>query len=192
MLDTVAFIIPGHLDSPKQKEYQLIAQAFKKENITPICVPIYWKYTTVSHWVIQFKKVFEGSKANKKIILGFSWGAIIAFVSGSELDVDTLILCSLSPWFAEDLPKLPKDWKANVGIRRVEDFKKIYITDLVKKIKSRTFLLYGMDESYTKRRSLETFEMLRVEKELIGIEGVKHELDDQRYLDKIFRIIKKL
>lgn len=190
MTDRIVFIIPGHLDSPHKREYQLIGKAFKNQGINPVFVPVKWKRTTISQCGAEFKKLFENTKAKEKYILGFSWGAMIAYLIASDVQVNTLVLCSLSPWFAEDLPKLPKSWVNFAGKNRLNDFKNMPASAIAAKITANTFLLYGLQEhSLVEVRAKGTFGSLKCKKQIVAIEGVKHDIADEKYLDKIYSVI---
>lgn len=153
-------------------------------------MPVKWKRTTISQCGAEFKKLFENTKAKEKYILGFSWGAMIAYLIASDVQVNTLVLCSLSPWFAEDLPKLPKSWVNFAGKNRLNDFKNMPASAIAAKITANTFLLYGLQEhSLVEVRAKGTFGSLKCKKQIVAIEGVKHDIADEKYLDKIYSVI---
>src|SRR5688572_2041642 len=98
------FIIPGYRHVPTQKAYQAIAALLKDAGYDPILVTIPWKKRTISENTEYFLKTYK-KVHTKKYILGFSFGAMIGFLAATKMSVDGLILCSLSPFFQEDLPQ---------------------------------------------------------------------------------------
>lgn len=103
----IAYIIPGYCESHlRQRGYDKIAKFFEERGIEPIHVEIDWeknKPKRFSDYTKQFLDLYRKPKGTKVYILGFSYGATIAFLTASETRPKTLILCSLSPYFEEDL-----------------------------------------------------------------------------------------
>ena len=70
-----------------------------------------------SEYVEQFSRQYKRPKDTEVFVLGFSFGATIAFLSAHKTKPKALILCSLSPYFKEDLkhfkPKWLKWWRDN-------------------------------------------------------------------------------
>ena len=125
--------------------------------------------------------------------MGFSFGAMIAYLSAAQEKVDALILCSLSPYFSEDLPDIKDSWKKYVGKKRLKDFEQISNNKLASKINSETYLLFGTKEgSEVKKRVKGTYNSLKNNKHLISLAGVKHNLTDERYLKEVEKIIDQL
>lgn len=186
----VAFIIPGFGYSPKREEYQSIGKFFQQKAIVPIYVEVNWKYSIISDNVADFVRLLKETKADYKCILGFSFGAFIAYLSATQEKVDTLMLCSLSPYFSEDLSNIKDSWKKYTGKKRIEDFEKISNSKLATKINSETYLLFGTKEGpEVERRAKNTYDSLKNKKHLIHIDGAKHKLEDERYLKQIKQII---
>jgi len=189
----IAYIIPGYLFSPNQAQYKQIAGYFKARSIVPISVTIQWKEKTIMESVTDFLEWDSQNQATKRYILGFSFGAIIALIASTKITVDTLILCSLSPFFQEDLLVVPSSFTHDLDAKQVEEFKKMNNRELVKKITANTFVLYGLKEGeFVEKRAKSTFENLSAKKHLIAIDGVKHDIADKNYQKIIEGIIKKL
>lgn len=190
-MKTVAFVIPGYHHSPDRKIYTDIIDSFEAKNITTFPVKISWQYHTMLFWVDEFLKVYEANKGDRNILLGFSYGAMISFIASTKIDVDAQILCSLSPYFAEDLESLPHRWKK--GKRRIAEFEKIFAEDLTPQITADTFILYGTKEGeQIKKRAKETYHLLHSEKHLIPIAESKHDIGNPNYLNAIRKVIVQL
>lgn len=111
---------------------------------------------------------------------------MIAFLSSTKVAVDAQILCSLSPYIAEDIPHLKTSWIKSIGKRRVDDFKTMSIKKLCKQIQTKTFLLYGTEESQELiKRDKETFQLLECGKQLVEVLGAKHDIEYTRYFEEI-------
>src|SRR5258705_1869469 len=134
----VVFIIPGFRQKPTQIAYKEIAKKLKSEGYFPVPITINWKETTISENTDYFlSQVKKRDLVNKKIyILGFSYGAMIAFLAATKIKVHGLILCSLSPFFKEDLQKLSKSATA-LEIKRYMNFSILPAKELARKVKAK-------------------------------------------------------
>lgn len=187
----VAIIIPGFGYSGKEKEYKKVAGFFAAKGIAPVVADIRWKRRTFSEYLAQFDDEYgKYFKNNKEVyVLGFSFGAMMSSVISSRHKSKVLMLCSLSPYFKEDLPRIKKWWKSWIGKGRLEEFKKLSFTNLAKNIKCKTFILAGNKEGpEVGYRAKDALKKIKNSK-LIFIEGVKHDISDSRYLAKIKKVI---
>lgn len=172
------FIIPGFKQLVTDKAYRKIAKILKDEGYFPILVKIPWKNTTILENTEYFLKEYRKVKLKKKYILGFSFGAMIAFIASTKVSSAGLILCSLSPFFKEDLPMY-----------------KISSFSLAKKIKSKQILMmYGSQEARSLiRRVTDTFANISsANKFLISIYKTEHNIGTKRYLTKIHQAARAL
>lgn len=189
------FIIPGYRQTPQQKAYQAIAVILAQNGYEPIPVTIPWKNTTISENTECFLKAYRKVRTKKKYILGFSFGAMIAFLASTKVDVDGLILCSLSPYFNEDLPKVKKHALSPIQADRYEDFSNLHCGTLAKQLKAKQVLMvYGSKEArMLKRRVHDAFEKISTdEKLLLPVKYVDHAIGDRRYLQKIQQVARTL
>ena len=94
----------------------------KKYVVQP--VPIEWNNKTITQFVAAFSKYYLQNKTEENTILGNSFGAMVAFISAPTLVPDTIILCSLSGYFKEDLHQYDtSSLVKRFGVKRAEDFK---------------------------------------------------------------------
>ena len=142
----IAFILPGFKHSPYRKIYKEVMKLFRARNIDTFPVNVDWKYKTISQNVQEFLRVYDKVNVDKKYVFGFSYGAVISFLASTKVKPTAQILCSLSPYFKEDLPSIFKSWKKGIGKRRLENFSKLTASKLCSQIKAETFLLYGKKE----------------------------------------------
>jgi hypothetical protein len=193
MQKPVVYIIPGFKHSPQRKEYQTIAEFFKAKNFDVVLVKIDWKYKTVSDWVEQFLTKYYKKENGKKYLFGFSYGAVISFVASTKVDVDTQILCSLSPYFQEDLEGLFKSWRKMIGARRTAHFRQLKMAELAPLVKAETFLLYGTHEGrFIEARAKDAYEKLYCKKSLISVYDAKHDIGNSEYVKQIQKVINSL
>ena len=172
------FIIPGFKHRPTNKAYKEIAKILKSEGYLPILITIPWKQTTISENTEYFLKKYKKVNSKKKYILGFSYGAMIAFIASTKVEVSGLILCSLSPYFKEDISSSP-----------------LHCATLAKQIKAKQILLlYGAkEEKSLRKRVADAYDKISsAHKYLIPILEAEHNIGDRRYLNKIHQIAKEL
>lgn len=193
--DKVIFIIPGFKHQPKNKAYKEIANMLKKEGYYPILITIPWKQTTISQNSEYFLQKYKKINSKKKYILGFSFGAMIALLASTKVNVSGLILCSLSPFFKEDLSKTNNRCIFALSTKRYQDFLKLHSKTLAKQIKARKIImLYGTGEDkLLKKRVKQTFNHISsAQKYLIPIAEIEHDIGNRSYLNTIHQIAKKL
>ena len=172
------FIIPGHRQLPTNKAYKEIVKFLKKEGYHPIIVSLSWRNNGFLDNTEYFLKKYKKVNREKKYILGFSFGAMVAFLASTKVDVSGLILCSLSPYFKEDL-----------------ESSSLHFADLVKQIKAKQILMvYGTKEERTLiRRVRKAYADMPLEnKYLYTIKGIDHTIGNKKYLQTIHQAAKFL
>ena len=183
------FIIPGFNHLPTDKAYKQIVKILKKDGYSPILVNIPWKKATILENTKYFLKEYKKINSKNKYILGFSFGAMIAFIASTKVRSNGLILCSLSPFFKEDLPV------SKIVAKKNKDFYKLRSVSLAKKIKSEQILMmYGAQEARSLiRRANDTFNHISsANKFLFSIYKTEHDIGDKRYLNKIHQAARVL
>ena len=188
------FIIPGYNHTPSYSAYRKITILLQNKGYSPIPVTIPWKQNITQN-TDYFLKEFKKITGKKKYILGFSFGAMIALLASTKVSVNGLILCSLSPYFKEDLPKISKSDYARIKKLYYNDFTKLSFQKMAKKTKAKQILmLYGAREATSlKNRVSETYNEINLKnKYLLPISRTEHNIGDYKYLNKISKIIKLL
>ena len=193
-MQKIAYIIPGAGESyRRQKGYNKIGEFFKEKGIKPIQVEVDWhskKSHQFEYWTSQFLKKYKKPKNTKVYVLGFSFGAVIAFLSEPKLRPDGLILCSLSPYFIEDHQKLPKAWLA--WWRKNIKGSDYSFNELAPNVRSKTYLVFGdLEPSVVKPRMKAAKRMIK-NSSLFMVRGGKHRISQKEYLDKVKKVIEKL
>lgn len=116
------FVIPGFTKKSSDARYRWIRRDLGDRYDIEF-VNIHWKYRVMSDYVEEFKEAYEKRKARTNYVLGFSFGAMTALLSAGDLKPNKLFLCSLSPYFKNDLPYLKDWWNGLIGKHRLKDFK---------------------------------------------------------------------
>ena len=183
----IVYVIPGFRHTPKTLAYKEIAKILRKEGYKPVLVKIPWKQTTISENTELFLKQYKKIKTRKKYILGFSFGAMIAMLASTKVSPSGLILCSLSPFFKEDLAK------GGTSVR-YQDFAKLHCKTLAKKVKAKEVrMLYGTKETKSlKKRVTSAYRHISSSKQLISIRKTEHDIADKRYLATIHQVAREL
>ncbi len=191
----IVYIIPGFRQHPTQKAYRELTKLLKHEGYRPVPVRISWKETTLSENTAYFLRQFNKNQAKKKYILGFSFGAIIAFLASTKVRSSGLILCSLSPYFKEDLVKARASSMSSITTRRFDDLSQLRCSSLAKQIKAKqTLLLYGTKEAKPLiDRVLKAYRHIASpRKSLVRVIETEHDISDTRYLQTIQRAARTL
>ena len=182
----VIYVIPGFTEQVKEKKYNSIIWIFKENKFKVIPVSISWKYKTMDDYVQEFLTQFTQHNITDDIyILGFSFGAMISLIASTRVKIKTQFLCSLSPYFKEDLLQIKESWKGFIGKRRLENFEKLSFDALSKKVVCKTFIFAGTKEGDgLQRRALIAKKRIKNSK-LIMIDGGKHDISQNIYVKKL-------
>lgn len=183
------FIIPGFKEQVSDEQYLALRKSLPNKDYKVVFVPIVWNHCVMTDWIDQFLSFYKKNCGEKNIVLGFSYGAMIALLTAKTLRPAGLFLCSLSPYFSEDLQYIPERWKHFIGKRRMEDFRRYSMKEAVRGLRIKTKMFIGSVEQekfvHLKRRSTEAAEALLAN--LIVIPGVSHDIGDERYQDTLAR-----
>jgi pimeloyl-ACP methyl ester carboxylesterase len=184
-----AYLIPGAFEDLKDRNYQSVLDAYKDAGYEPKFIIIDWKYKTIDDWVEQVRTKIPKQDLKNSLLSGFSWGAMIAFtVAAKYTNPKGLLLHDLSPYFAEDLPRVKQSWLKWAGKKRLENFKQLQAMELAKHINCPTVLFLGIGDRKglipISRRVNETNKVLKTSR-IIRIKGVGHDVADPKYIAAI-------
>jgi pimeloyl-ACP methyl ester carboxylesterase len=149
------FILAGFSTSSTalSRDYLKIRNDLKAKGNVVVPVDISWYQKTPSQYLTEFIKLYNKHKSEKNIIIGNSFGALVAFLAIPEVQPDIVYLCSLSPFFKEDERKLPDSYGIRYfGKRRMKDLRSYSSNEVVKainKTSTNIFVLYGEKEHIT-------------------------------------------
>jgi pimeloyl-ACP methyl ester carboxylesterase len=120
----------------------------KGYRVVPVTVS--WNRTVMSDFVEQFVRFYHQHKGSYNVVIGNSFGAYAAFMAAPRLKPDEIVLCSLSPYFTEDLHQYKDSYVIRLfGKRRLKDFKTISANKIASEINKKHIkatLLYGQKE----------------------------------------------
>ena len=188
-MERAVYIIPGLGESTKKSVYRKISGLFRDKDIEPIPVDISWKYRTMSDYVEQFRKRYQENFEREVYLFGFSFGAMICFISSIKIKPRMQFLCSLSPYFREDLRDLPSLSRKYFGKKIIKDLGGYSFNGIAKKVESEVVILVGSEEhKICLRRAREANKRLKNSKLKI-IEGVEHDISQEKYLGSLEEII---
>jgi pimeloyl-ACP methyl ester carboxylesterase len=182
------FIVTGFKQKTDNVQFKWMRPFFKKLGYEVKTFAADWDHHVMSDYVAGFKEYYEKNKGKKNYVLGFSFGAMIALLSAKDLQPDRLYLCSLSPYFKEDMSKLRLDWQRMIGVRRKQDFLLHSVNKATKQLDVPTVVLYGETEGdkfpNLKKRCEKTDESLSKSR-LIVVPDSPHKIDHPEYIKAI-------
>ena len=187
----IAYILPGYGESHlRQAGYRKVAKMFETAGIEAVHVDVDWHYAKpakFSEYAKQFLKVYKKPKGAEVYVLGFSYGATIAFLTEAKTKPRALILCSLSPYFLEDQPKLLPKW---LQFWRKNFTESDYsFDDSVPRMTTETFLVVGSEESSQCMSRARAARRKIEESHLAIAKGAMHKIGQKEYLDALQKII---
>lgn len=140
------FIIPGFKQKATDKSFVWLKRFLIAKGFSVSLVPITWERRTMTDYAVEFEGFYEKHKANDNYVLGFSYGAVIAFITANKLKPKKIYLCSLSSDFKEDVRSM-KQWIVKyIGKRRMSDAMKRSGKEIAKNLIVPAVVFYGEKE----------------------------------------------
>ena len=182
------FLIPGFRQKATDANLRWLIKFLKTKGFKVVGVPIRWNYRTMSDYANDFRSFYNQYKAKENYILGFSYGAVIAFMTANELRVKKIYLCSLSPDFKEDAGKMKPAERKLIGERRFTDVKTRSAREIGKNLKVPSVIFYGEAEGKKypemRIRAEETAKFVKQSK-LVVVKGAPHRINHPEYVEAI-------
>jgi pimeloyl-ACP methyl ester carboxylesterase len=179
------FLLPGFGMQPKHKSFKWLVIFLKQRGFRVVETPINWDYKTLSKNTLEFIEFFNKNKGSENYVLGFSYGAVIAFLSANIVKPKKIYLCSLSPDFKEDRKFMSKKIAKYIGKRRFADAYKREGKKLAKELKVPSVVFYGEEEGKKfpslKIRCKETARLAKNSK-LVVVKDAPHKIDFPTYI----------
>ena len=148
-------------------------------------MPIGWRHRVMSDYIEDFKMCYQKNKSTINYVLGFSYGAVIAFSSANDLLPDKIFLCSLSPDFKEDIFSMKAWIKKFVGTRRLADARSRNRKTIAQKLNVPSIVFYGEQEGrqypQLKIRCEETARLAK-NSHIIRVPRAPHKIDHPEYI----------
>lgn len=191
----ILYIIPGYMNDPFNPIGIELARHALKNAIVPVLITIDWKKkknrkVSFKEHLDDFERQVKIGKYDKTYVFGFSFGAMIAFLTAAKIKPNALILGSLSPWFKEDVINLKKS--------DLKWWKETYLDNpplfnaLAQKIKARAYILVGSKESPELIDRAKDAHRLIKKSTLKIIPGVGHDISKRKYMEAIRSVIERL
>ncbi len=199
----VAYIIPGFTESAHDFPYTQIKEWLQEKSIHAVPIDITWdlqkeiarmpSYT--EQFLSQFKQ--EHQPNDEVYVLGYSFGAIVAWIASQEIQPHTIILCSMSPFFKEYINEHREVWNKKmlkIGEANVQEYSfgldKPHIT------RAQVHILIGTDEpvsivEWSKKVFLH-LQNAHVTTTLSLAQGSSHDIKNEQYLKELQKIIESL
>ncbi len=173
-------IIPGFDESISDEPYQKVIKRYQTQ-YRVISYNPQWSYRTATDWLEGLDVVLKSVDARQTTIIAFSLGAYLALLAAERYQFKKVILCSLSPFYKQQLRILPPVAKRYLGKRRLADFSKRSIPN---KVLSKLVFMFGADD--WRVGIVEAKKLAKLYRaEFIVIPDTGHELNEV-YLEAIF------
>ena len=192
----VVYIIPGFQHLPSDKGYPDVARWFAARGVKPVRVRMTWNYRVMSDYVAQFLEIVEKQRPREFYYWGFSYGAMIAFIASTKLQPKAQMLCSLSPYFREDLAgvvayakKIGKKPQHFFGKRRRADFEQYSFTKLAREVTCPTILTMGSEEKSILIKRVNDAHKRIKKSRLIIADDAAHDIAQKEYADILRKAI---
>lgn len=189
------FIVPGFKQQVTDKSYAWLVIFLKKQGFNVVGIPMNWNSKTMKDYIKQFIATYSEKKTETNYVLGFSYGAVTAFMTASELKPKKVFLCSLSPDFYEDRKSFTPQMIQYIGKRRFTELQTRKAVDVAKKLTVPSVIFCGEKEAaqYPQllHRCKETSTLAKNSK-LIMVTGSPHDIGNSEYQKCIIKELEKL
>jgi pimeloyl-ACP methyl ester carboxylesterase len=189
-----AFLISGYKTNrtAADEKYDDLRKAIASKGFQVVPVPFVWNYTTVTQYVDKFITFYAQHKSDYNVIIGNSYGAMVAFLATPKIVPNEVVLCSLSPNFNEDKDKTTVQYRLKrFGKRREAAMRHLSAAQTAKAINqtnTKVVMLYGQQENevypHLVERVKSTAKDLR-NVQLIEVPDAPHSFSDPAYIKGI-------
>lgn len=172
--------VPG-FRSTDVRAYDETFDAFRAKGYKVQFVPINWRATSINHWAKEVSEAYADHDPEHTMLAGFSLGAYSALVAAANRPPARLLLLSLSPYFAEDIPHLGEKSIKYMRPRRMKAFSQIRFEEVAQRITSETTLIVGSKETPELTNRVRQAHRHIQRSRLITVEGVPHDMGHPAY-----------
>ena len=183
------FIITGFKQNKEDIQFKWMYPYFSEKGFRVKIFAPNWNFHVMSDYVNEFVEFYGKNKSDVNYVLGFSFGAMTAFISAPVIKPSHLYLCSLSPYFKEDLTTLKQNHAIVIGIRRLKDFSNHGAKEIAKLLHNIPIdIFYGENEAEKyprlKNRCILTHKALPNSK-LTVVKNASHKINHLEYVKAI-------
>ncbi len=192
------FIIPGSGQRPDMPHYFQIGELFEKQGITPAYININWRMRQSIEDCAEeaeghIRKVLEERPHDDLYFFGFSIGAMVAHILSAHYEAKAQVLCSMSPFFKEDIEYLP------FHTRLISSFiiypgseRPKYPNPFAYKLMDTYWLIGDREGKYLNQKIITQRQNLYPEAQLLVIQNARHDISGKDYMQAIADIISRL
>ena len=174
-------------------KFRPLVTGLEAKGFRVIPVDISWRRKTPTQFTGEFLEVFRKHRSDYNIVLGNSFGSIVALLAAPTLQPNELYLCSISPFFKEDRGKLPDSYAiGKFGKRRAEDLWALSFDELAQQIHAKTVITYGENENVLHPELVERCKIAarRIEgATLHSLPGAPHSIGDKTYTEELLKLL---
>lgn len=189
------FIIPGAGQRADMPHYQQIGELFEKQGITPAYIGINWRMRQSIEDCAEeaeghIRKVLEERPNDQLYFLGFSIGAMVAHYLSAHYEAKAQILCSMSPFFKEDIEHLPfltrliSNFMIYPGSERPK-----YPNPFAYKMMDTYWLIGEKESRYLNEKIISKRQELYPEANLVMVKNTRHDISAPEYIKAISNVI---
>lgn len=195
---TTVFIIAGfNLEyTAASPEYQALVQGLTAKGYKVVPVDVNWRRLTFKQYFDKFEMIYKAEKTERNIVIGNSFGAVVAFMTASRLRPDRVVLCSTSPFFKEYANKVAyQHARKYFGPRRADELKSYSVSETAQAIGKQpisTTIMYGDKEHQTYPPIVRLAKQLAEEipgAQLIEVPDCPHTMRDPAYIKAIVDLL---
>ena len=181
------YIVPGFGETTRMKNYREIKSFSKNNGFEVVSVKIEWDMDkTISDYIKEVESQIPQDE--ESVILGFSFGAFIAYNISKKYKRADFIFCTISPYFKTNLKDIPAESKGYFGSKFINDLDKYKIHSGTK---NRAWFLTGdQDWNIAIKTNQEACEKWGGKSDFILVNGAGHELSNINYSKRVKEILK--
>lgn len=174
--------------------FSWLVEYLTREGYVVVKVPLDWNYKTISNNAKEFVAYFNKNKDDTNYVLGFSYGAVITFITANQVLPDKIFLCSLSPTFVED-QHWEKKWIKYIGKRRYEDSLTRSSVRIARDIRVPSVVFCGEKEAIkypALMKRCREVSKIAPQSKLVVVKDAPHQIDFPEYVSAIKRELSAL
>lgn len=185
-MKTVLFV-PGFQEDQHSRDYDVLLKAIKHKGYHAEFISINWRRTVVDDWVEQLMDAYRRCNPKHTVLAGFSQGAVTALVTASQRLPSAVWLCSLSPYFAEDMTEIDTkpSWLHYIGARRAERFRTLSFASIAPRILCPVLLIAGAKEHELVQRRAGLAAKAFKNALLVTAPGCAHDVTNRNYMQTL-------
>lgn len=189
------FILPGFKMQATDQSFRWLITFLEQSRVKVIKVPIQWNYKTLSENATEFIEFFNKNKGKQNYVLGFSYGAVITFLTANSIRPKKIFLCSLSPDFREDQSSMKAQSIRYIGKKRHQDTKTRSVRKIARDLEVPSIVLYGQKEGRqypSLKKRCEEVVRLAKHSQLIVIKDSPHKIDFPEYVIQLKKVLREV